>query len=77
MKMILTTVALAALAASPAFAATHKRTAHPVAAPSQGYGAYASTLGRDTVVVDGSIVGRDPDAGIRLQLRHDPDSRGF
>jgi hypothetical protein len=48
--------------------------AHRAVAPSQGYGAYASMLGRDTVVVDGSIVGRDPDAGIRLQLRRDADS---
>jgi opacity protein-like surface antigen len=74
MKMLLTTVALSALAASPAFAASHRHTVHRPAAASQGYGAYASTLGRDTVVVDGSIVGRDPDAGIRLQLRRDADS---
>jgi opacity protein-like surface antigen len=74
MKMLLTTVALATLAASPAFAASHRHTVHRAVASSQGYGAYASTLGRDTVVVDGSIVGRDPDAGIRLQLRRDADS---
>lgn len=72
MKKLLTSVALAALAASPAFAASHKRAANPVPAPS--YNAYASTLDRDTVVVDGTIVGRDPDAGIRLQLRRDADS---
>ena len=53
MKMLLTTVALTALAASPAFAASHKHAANPVPAPS--YNAYASTLDRDTVVVDGTI----------------------
>ena len=79
MKRLLTAAALAVLAASPAFAATHthKRTAHPTATPSQGYGAYASMLNRDNVVVDGNVVGRDPDSGIRLQLRRDADSPDY
>lgn len=42
MKKLLTTVALATLAASPAFAASYKHAAQTVA-PASSYNAYAST----------------------------------
>jgi hypothetical protein len=84
MKKLLTTVALATFAASPAFAASYKHAAQTAATPlssysayaptrTSGYGTYASVLDRDTVAAGDEIVGRDPDAGIRLQLRRDPE----
>jgi hypothetical protein len=61
MKFLMTAVALATLAATPAFAAKHTtRTAN------QSY-AYA-VQDSGVVVVDGQIVGRDPDANVRLSL---------
>ncbi len=67
MKFLMTTVALAAIAASPAFAASAKHTARTA---NESY-AYA-IQDPDAVVVDGQIVGRDPDANVRLSLRRDP-----
>lgn len=74
MKTFLTTVALAALAASPAFAASHKRASQTGMAPDQAYSAYAAVPGRDVVSVNGQIAGQDPDANVRLQLRRDAES---
>jgi hypothetical protein len=83
MKKLLTTAALATLVASPAFAASYKHAGQTATTPSNysayasarvfGHNAYASVLDRDTVAAGGEIVGRDPDAGIRLQLRRDPE----
>ena len=67
MRFLMTAVALAALAASPAFAASSK---HVNRAASDAY-AYA-TQDSDTVVVNGQVVGRDPDINVRLSLRRDP-----
>jgi len=65
----MTTVALAALAASPAFAQSSR---HVNRAASDAY-AYAYAMqDSDTVVVNGQIVGRDPDINVRLSLRRDP-----
>jgi hypothetical protein len=67
MKFSMTALALAMLAASPAFAASPKHASHMRATD-----AYASTLDPYTVVVGGQVIGRDPDANVRLQLRRDP-----
>jgi hypothetical protein len=68
MVKLVTGLALATLALSPAFAA--KYAAHPAAKPTDAY-AYAAQ-DPDAVVVDGQVVGRDPDANVRLSLRRDP-----
>lgn len=71
-SLVLATVA-ATLVASPSFAATrHVRatvgtTASDSYAAAPGYG-YASS---PVVVVDGKVVGADPDPNIRLQLMKD------
>jgi len=71
MRLLMTTVALAALAASPAFAQSSR---HVNRAASDAYAyAYAYAMqDSDTVVVNGQIVGRDPDINVRLSLRRDP-----
>ncbi|HEX5508201.1 MAG TPA: hypothetical protein VFX37_06830 [Pseudolabrys sp.] len=76
MKIFLTTVALAALAASPAFAASHKRAANVEASSAAAYTSFAAVPGQD-VVTDDQIVGRDPDANVRLQLLRDADSYAY
>ena len=55
MKMLVTTVALATLIASPAFAqkAKHVR------------------MSANAVVVNGQMIGQDPDAKVRFELRRD------
>jgi hypothetical protein len=66
MKKYLLTLALTALAASPALAASHHRA---YLNDESANGAYAYvTPNADVVVVNGQIVGRDPDASIRTQL---------
>jgi len=70
MKFLMTTVALATFAASPAFAAPTKHLAHRMTAD-QAYAAYP-VQDPDAVVVNGQVVGRDPDANVRLSLRRDP-----
>ncbi len=69
MKFLMTAVALATLAASPAFAAPTRHLSHRMTAD-QAYAAYAQDP--DAVVVNGQVVGRDPDATVRLSLRRDP-----
>ena len=62
MKRLMTALALAALAVSPALAkSTHTR------ASDTGY----SVRDPNVVVVDGQYVGRDPDPNIRFQLKRD------
>jgi hypothetical protein len=68
MKFLMTTVALATLAASPAFAAPTKHLTHRMTADQ----AYAPAQDPDAVVVNDQVVGRDPDANVRLSLRRDP-----
>ena len=63
MKQLVTALALATLAAAPAFAASHKM---PKTA-SDAYAAVNSTL----VVVGGQVVGADPDPNIRFQIERD------
>ena len=65
-KKVLAALALATLAASPAFAATsHKQRTSASAS-------YAAAHDPNVVVSDGQIVGRDPDPNIRFQLMRDP-----
>jgi len=60
MKQLVVVIAFAVLVASPALARSHQsRAARNVAAP-----AASST----DVIVNGAVVGRDPDAAIRTQL---------
>ena len=66
MKKIIAALVFAAFAAAPAYAATHHRKAD------EATGAYAAATDSDVVVVDGKVVGADPDANIRLNLRRDP-----
>jgi len=60
MKQLLVAVMSAALIGSPAFAKSHHSRAARTVVP-------AATASTD-VVVDGLVVGRDPDAAIRAQL---------
>ncbi len=73
-KMLLTSIALTALVASPAFAKTHHP--HRAAAPADAYSSYAAApgyaAGPNAVIVDGTVVGADPDPSIRFQLERDP-----
>jgi patatin-like phospholipase/acyl hydrolase len=66
MKKIVTALVFAAFAAAPAFAATHHKKAD------QADSAYAAATDPNVVIVDGKVVGADPDANIRLNLRRDP-----
>jgi hypothetical protein len=63
MKKLITALALSAFAAAPALAATHHR-AH---ATQDTYAA-----GPNVVIVDGKMVGADPDPNVRLSLMRDP-----
>jgi hypothetical protein len=67
MMKLVTGLALATLALSPAFAAKHA--SHPSARASESY---AAVQDPDAVVFEGQVVGRDPDANVRLSLRRDP-----
>jgi hypothetical protein len=66
MKKYLLTLALTAVAASPALAASHHR-AYLGDESANGTYAYVAP-NADVVVVNGRVVGRDPDAAIRTQL---------
>jgi patatin-like phospholipase/acyl hydrolase len=67
MKKLIMTLALAAVTAAPAFAATHHKKADDARA------AYAAATDSTVVIVDGKVVGADPDANVRLNLRRDPE----
>jgi ABC-type amino acid transport substrate-binding protein len=71
MKKYLLTLTLTALAASPALAATHHRTYNSQAAANAAY-AYVAP-GPDTVVVNGRVVGADPDLAVRSDLLRQGD----
>lgn len=77
MKKYFLTAAFAVLAASPALAASthHARNgADMQAAYGSVEGSYAyAQPGADTVVLDGKVIGRDPDAFIRQSLLREGD----
>jgi hypothetical protein len=61
LKVALSAFALAALVAAPATAKSHLQ---------------ATAFQNDQVVVDGKVIGADPDANIRGQIRRDNRSYG-
>lgn len=67
MKKIVTALVFAAVAATPAFAANHHKKAD------EATSAYAAATDSNVVIVNGKVVGADPDANIRLNLRRDPE----
>jgi hypothetical protein len=67
MKKLIMALALAAATAAPAFAATHHKKAD------DARGAYAAAADSAAVVVDGKVVGADPDPAIRSYLAHDSE----
>ena len=74
MKKIVIAFVMATLVASPAFA-KKRHAISPEAAASQAYApsdSDISTVDSYTVIVNGQIVGRDPDPNVRLMLRRDP-----
>ena len=74
MKKLVIAFVMATLVASPAFA-KKRQAISPEAAAAQASapsGSDVSTVDSYTVVVNGQIVGRDPDPNVRLMLRRDP-----
>jgi opacity protein-like surface antigen len=71
MKKYLLTAVLAALAASPALAATYHRVDRSQAAANSAYD-YAMP-GTSAVVSNGTYLGSDPDANIRADLLRQGD----
>jgi lipopolysaccharide export system protein LptA len=67
MKKLVLALALTTVAAFPAYAAKHS--SHTMSSEAQN--AYAMQ-DPDVVVVNGDVVGRDPDPTVRLNLRRDP-----
>ena len=62
-KLLVATIALAAVVASPAFAkSAHVRMTHT------GASAAYVTHNPRILVADGQIIGRDPDANVRLEM---------
>lgn len=66
MKKFVTALALAAFVATPAFAANHKKS-------NDAASTYVAATDPTVVVVNGKVVGADPDANVRLNLRRDPE----
>jgi hypothetical protein len=74
MKKLLIAFVLATLVASPAFA-KKRHAMSPQAAATMAYAptdADFQTVDPYTVVVNGQIVGRDPDLNVRQMLKRDP-----
>jgi hypothetical protein len=71
MKKLVIAFALATLVTSPAFA-KKRHVISPEAAAAQAYAPSDATADPYTVIVNGQIVGRDPDPNVRLMLRRDP-----
>ena len=74
-KTLIATLTLASLAAAPAFAQTadhptkqHGQASHARALDTESNG---SSYNPYAVIVGNRVVGRDPDANIRLQLKRD------
>ena len=74
MKKLVTVFVLATFVATPVFAAKKRQTVSSQAAAAQAYmpdDRNYPVTDKYTVVVDGQIVGRDPDPNIRFQLLRD------
>jgi hypothetical protein len=75
MKTLVTALVLATLVATPAFAAKKRPTISPQAAAAQAYASDEQSYhaaDKYTVIVNGRVVGRDPDPNVRLMLIRDP-----
>ena len=73
-KKLVLAIVMATLVASPAFA-KKRHAISPEAAAAQAYAPSdpdALTVDPYTVVINGQIVGRDPDPNVRLMLIRDP-----
>jgi hypothetical protein len=66
MKMLVAAAALAAVITSPAFAQTARH-----AATESGQ---MASMHWDAVTAEGRVIGQDPDANVRLELRRDYES---
>jgi hypothetical protein len=78
MKKLVIAFVMATLVASPAFA-KKRQAISPEAAAAQASAprdSDALTVDAYTVVVNGEIVGRDPDPSVRHMLRRDPKADG-
>ncbi|MBV8790900.1 MAG: hypothetical protein JO237_02495 [Pseudolabrys sp.] len=72
MKYLATALALAALAATPAFAAQKHVNRGAAAA---AYAAYPTAYSSSVVIAnDGQYLGQDPDAAVRFDLRREGDT---
>jgi hypothetical protein len=72
MKLLISALALAVTAVSPAMAATSQHVnRHTTIESSDAAAAYAAQRDPDTVVENGQVLGRDPDPNIRFQLMRD------
>ncbi|HEX3859030.1 MAG TPA: hypothetical protein VHV58_05465 [Pseudolabrys sp.] len=72
MKLLVSSLALALMAVSPAMAATtHHVNRHAAFESNDATLAYAAQRDPDVVVVNGQYMGRDPDPNVRLQLMQD------
>jgi predicted S18 family serine protease len=67
MKKVLTTLALLTVIATPAFAQTTKHEAMK----SYARAPIATSSQNDIVVEGGKVIGQDPDANVRLELRRE------
>jgi hypothetical protein len=75
MKTLVSAFVLATLVATPAFAAKKHRAISPEAAAAQASvpnDQSYPTADVYTVIVNGRIVGRDPDPNVRMMLTRDP-----
>ncbi len=74
MRYVVTAVAVAAALAAPAFA-KKQTTVSPEAAAAQASvpaGQSYQPIDHYTVIVNGTVAGRDPDPNVRLMLLRDP-----
>jgi hypothetical protein len=76
-KIILTAAALVALAASPALAKSHQAQSAATAAEASAFEPSYIAASPTSVVVDGQVIGEDPDPNIRAQIARDPAPWGF
>lgn len=64
-KMVLTALGLATLVATPALAQKHTNRGHLQSA------VYSATAVNPSLVVDGRLIGTDPDPAIRFEIARD------
>ncbi|HYM35703.1 MAG TPA: hypothetical protein VET48_09930 [Steroidobacteraceae bacterium] len=75
-KTLIATIALAAIAASPAFAASKYSRVRHLSDDVRAQGGY-SYLQNDWVIANNKIIGRDPDINVRLQMLRDASQSDY